>query len=71
VKEIFGSCPEVKKMLWEGEFWTSGYYVGTVGDHGDEKMMQQHVKNQRRNTENYQKIHEGNQLELFPYQNET
>jgi REP element-mobilizing transposase RayT len=35
-KKIFESCPEVKKLLWGGEFWTGGYYAGTVGEHGDE-----------------------------------
>ena len=27
-RKIFEACPEAKKMLWEGEFWTRGYYVG-------------------------------------------
>jgi hypothetical protein len=58
-------------MLWGGEFWTRGYYVGTVGEHGEEKVIQQYVKNQGRNSENCQKTHEGKQLELFPYQNKT
>ncbi len=26
-KKIFEACPEVKKALWGGEFWTRGYYV--------------------------------------------
>ena len=25
-KKIFEACPEVKKALWGGEFWTRGYY---------------------------------------------
>jgi REP element-mobilizing transposase RayT len=25
VKKILESCPEVKKKLWGGEFWTRGY----------------------------------------------
>jgi hypothetical protein len=33
-----------------------------VGEHGDEKVIQQYVKNQGRNPESYQKIHEGKQL---------
>jgi REP element-mobilizing transposase RayT len=28
-RKTFEMCPEVKKMLWGGEFWTRGYYVGT------------------------------------------
>jgi REP element-mobilizing transposase RayT len=50
-KKIFEACPEVKKALWGGEFWTKGYYVGTVGEHGDKKVITQYVKNQRRNPE--------------------
>ena len=64
-RKIFESCPEVKKMLWGGEFWTRGYYVGTVGEHGDEQVIQKYVKNQGRDTESYQEIHKGKQLELF------
>jgi REP-associated tyrosine transposase len=41
-KEIFKLCPEVKKQLWGGEFWSDGYFVSTVGKHGDENMMGYH-----------------------------
>jgi REP element-mobilizing transposase RayT len=64
-KKIFEACPEVKKDLWGGEFWTRGYYVGTVGEHGDEETISRYVKNQGRNPEEYKKIHEIKQLELF------
>jgi REP element-mobilizing transposase RayT len=30
-KVIFWLHPEVKRMLWGGRFWTSGYYVNTRG----------------------------------------
>ena len=33
-REIFRRCPEVKKMLWGGEFWSDGYFASTVGKHG-------------------------------------
>ena len=26
-REVFAKCPEVKKKLWGGNFWSSGYYV--------------------------------------------
>ncbi len=26
-REIFRRCPEVKKILWGGEFWTDRYFV--------------------------------------------
>jgi REP element-mobilizing transposase RayT len=57
--------PEVKKNLWGGEFWTRGYYVGTVGEHGDEDVITRYVRNQGRKTEGYEKIYENRQLELF------
>ena len=32
-KEIFRLHPEVKSRLWGGNFWTSGYYINTVGQY--------------------------------------
>jgi putative transposase len=29
---FFKRFPEIKKLLWGGEFWCDGGYVGTVGD---------------------------------------
>lgn len=45
-KEIFLRKPEVKKILWGGEFWSDGYFVSTVGKHGDEEKIRNYVKNQ-------------------------
>jgi len=50
-KEIFARCPEVKKKLWGGEFWSDGYYVGTVGKHGNEEAISKYVRNQGREEE--------------------
>lgn len=33
-REIFTRCPHVKKQLWGGEFWSDGYFMTTVGQHG-------------------------------------
>jgi REP element-mobilizing transposase RayT len=60
-KEIFKRHPEVKKLLWGGNFWTSGYYVNTVGRYGTEEVIATYVKSQGRQ---YQQIYR-NQLELF------
>jgi putative transposase len=30
-REIFHRIPTVKKRLWDGEFWSKGYFIGTVG----------------------------------------
>lgn len=45
-REIFRRCPQVKKQLWGGEFWTDEYFASTVGKHGDENKIANYVKNQ-------------------------
>ncbi len=45
-REIFRSCPQVKKYLWGGEFWTDGYFITTVGAHGNEQMIKNYVQQQ-------------------------
>ena len=45
-REVFRRCPEVKKRLWGGNFWSSGYYVSTVSEHGNEQVIANYVKNQ-------------------------
>ena len=64
-RKIFEACPDVKKALWGGEFWTDGYYIGTVGEHGNEKVITEYVRNQGRAGDEYKKIHDENQLQLF------
>ena len=61
-REIFKRCPQVKKKLWGGEFWTDGYFASTVGKHGDENMIAKYVKNQGKG---YTNIYKGKQLEMF------
>ena len=61
-REIFRRCPQVKKQLWGGQFWTDGYFASTVGKHGNERTITNYVKQQ----ENiYHKLHEDRQLMLF------
>ena len=62
-REVFKRMPEVKKKLWGGEFWSDGYYVSTVGQHGSEETVRKYVQNQG-STEEYEQIY-GQQLELF------
>ena len=61
-RQIFRLCPEVKKKLWGGEFWTDGYFTSTVGKHGNENMIGKYVKNQGKE---YKKLHEDHQLAFF------
>ncbi|MEG0836955.1 MAG: IS200/IS605 family transposase [Akkermansia sp.] len=44
-REIFRRYPEVKKQLWGGKFWSDGYFVSTVGQHGNEEVISKYVKN--------------------------
>jgi REP element-mobilizing transposase RayT len=62
-REVFARVPSVKKQLWGGEFWSDGFYVGTVGQHATEEVIQQYVKNQGQETE-YVRLHV-QQLRLF------
>jgi putative transposase len=57
-REIFKQLPEVKEQLWGGEFWSDGYFVSTVGAHGNEQMIKQYIKEQGRSKET-------TQLDLF------
>ena len=61
-REVFKRCPQVKKKLWGGEFWTDGYYASTVGKHGNENTISEYVKKQGKK---YQKLYEDRQLSLF------
>ena len=45
-KKLFEKYPEIKKDLWGGEFWSDGYYVGTVGEHGNWKIVEKYIKDQ-------------------------
>ena len=67
-KEVLKQCPEVKKQLLGGNFWSSGYYVATVSEHGNEEVIGNYVKNQGNE---YKKLYrykglEG-QLNIFDY----
>ena len=61
-REIFKRCPQVKKQLWGGEFWTDGYFASTVGKHGNEDVIGDYVKSQGKA---YQALHKEHQLTLF------
>ena len=45
-RELLDRHPEIKKILWGSALWTSGYYVNTVGRHGNEESVQRYVQNQ-------------------------
>ena len=53
-KQLFKQFPELKRDLWGGEFWTDGYYVGTVSEKGNWKVVEQYVRNQGKKPEEAQ-----------------
>ena len=61
-RQIFSKHPQVKALLWGGEFWTDGYFASSVGKHGDEQMISKYVKSQGNE---YTKLHSDHQLTLF------
>jgi REP element-mobilizing transposase RayT len=60
-KLIFEQNSEVKKSLWGGKFWTSGYYLNTVGRYSNEEVIKKYVKEQGKK---YNQVHRG-QLSIF------
>ena len=63
-KELFRLHPEVKSQLWGGHFWTSGYYVNTVGQYANEEIIQRYITEQGKEKTEYKKFHR-DQLRLF------
>jgi REP element-mobilizing transposase RayT len=62
-RELFKRHPEIKQLLWGGNFWTSGYYANTVGQYGNKDVIRKYIENQGKENE-YQKVHL-EQLRLF------
>ena len=63
-KEFFRLHPEVKNQLWGGHFWTSGYYVNTVGHYGNVDVIQKYIQEQGDEKIIYKRFNK-NQLRLF------
>ena len=53
-RELFDRHPEIRKVLWSGKFWTSGFYINTVGRAGNEEAIRNYVKHQGGN---YTQLH--------------
>lgn len=64
-RQVFARAPEVKKQLWGGEFWGSGYFITTVGQHGNEQVIAAYIRKQG-HKQDYKQLHKQPlQLELF------
>ena len=55
-REIFKIHPDIKKTLWGGSLWSSGFNANTVGQYGNEEMIRKYVQNQGKE---YTEIHQG------------
>ena len=62
-REVFLRVPSLKKQLWGGAFWSSGFFVNTVSRHATENTVRNYVAKQGRSDE-YSKVHT-QQLKLF------
>jgi REP element-mobilizing transposase RayT len=60
-REIIKKCADLKKQLWGAQLWSDGYFVSTVGKHGNEQQIESYVKNQGKT---YTKIFKG-QITMF------
>ena len=64
-RHVFAQAPEVKKQLWGGEFWGKGYFITTVGQHGNERVIATYIRKQGMEAA-YKQLHKQPvQLELF------
>ena len=60
-REIYLKNPEVKKKLWGGHLWTTGFYINTVGAYANEEVIRAYVEQQGKD---YKKIY-GAQLSFL------
>ncbi len=54
-REVFARCPQVKKQLWGGEFWSDGYFIASVGQQESEATVRDYVRQQ--GSHHYQQLH--------------
>jgi putative transposase len=45
-RELKNRLPELRKELWGGSFWSSGFFVNSVGSHGSESVIRKYVEMQ-------------------------
>lgn len=56
-RQIFVECPQVKKNLWGGQFWSDGYFASTVGKNQNETVIRDYVKNQGKQDTEYKQLY--------------
>ncbi len=60
-REIFKRCPEVKRKLWGGNFWSGRIFRKYSRKNGSERQIENYVKNQGKE---YNRIFK-DQIKLF------
>ncbi len=58
-REIFSRHKEVKKVLWGGNLWTSGFYANTVGMYSNQDVIRKYIQNQGQDEKEYTQLHDG------------
>ena len=43
-RQLFKRYPDIKQLLWGGEFWHDGGYIGTVGEGITEDIIRQYIE---------------------------
>ena len=56
-RQIFVECPQLKKKLWGGQFWSDGYFVSTVGRNQNETVIKEYVRNQGKQDAEYRQLY--------------
>src|SRR3989337_3581146 len=56
-KQLFLRFPALRKELWGGEFWTDGFYIATVSERGNWKVVEKYVANQGKTTGSTRQLH--------------
>ena len=63
VRELFKAHPEIKKQLWGGNIWSSGYFINTVSKFGGEDTISKYVQNQ--GNKDYNQLYKQVQTEML------
>lgn len=67
-RELGKRLPELRKELWGGAFWSSGYFINSVSRHGSESTIRLYVRQQGQSAD-YRTMHSVlsglGQLDLF------
>ncbi len=66
-REIFDRHSEIRNVLWGSKFWTSGFYINTVGKAGNEETIKKYVQNQGKTYKQLQRSELQEQPGLFSY----